>query len=1360
MRSLINQSIIKMSYTMKKNIYLTAVVLTAIGLVLSCAKETPAPEEQPIDSQVEVTTNPSIIKAGIPDAITKVALSDNGVGSGMSLAWEAGDELRVIATAGGSGNEAFSIKEGFTATSAEFEGEPVAGSAFTVFYPGTYDDEAAINARSYTSQVQIGNANTDHLEWNAIESGVADYGTVSFSNKQNGALRFHLQLPAAFTKVYKVALKTPSAIFSTTNAGDDTTDELILTLKTDDSTPGITLGGDKVLTAYLMVSWNDNFIAEGTDLNIEVWGDQEDPWVKTKTVGAGGFHIAGGKVTNVQLNNSNWDEPLFWAGDGSQANPYVIKTAYHLRNVKTVMRANPTTGLYFQLANDIDLEDAVWEQVNLEHTPYTIHFDGGNHTISNFSIPSNEMGLCSFFGEIRGEVKDLAFSTATIVAGGTNGSSGVLCGIANGLTVNNVDATNVDITIVRSPGETTGVGGLIGYAIGSTISNCDLTGCDITIGKRDDDPTKDAEPQNVGGLIGRLRESASSVTNCSVSSATLSAKYCAGGLIGKVACTSGPVEIKDNTVSGMTVSFLDAESSSQHGAGGLIGLIQAGNAVTVNVGAASHGNTVTNLIINQSLGYVGGLVGHLKAGDIAIADAAVGGTITSAAQCVGGLVGRTSVDGTSYDNCSFNGSVTGTYLVGGLIGGDSADREYTLNNCNSQGSVTATSSHDYSGDASFVGGLIGIARNNTKTDAIVLTNCWSSANVTGNKGTVGGLIGEAVGVTLGEKDGDVITAAKACEYKDGTLTGPGNDANNNTCGVGGLIGITRGSYGTKVYGGKVTDATISGKQYVGGIIGHNNCSSTQIEGCNVTSTSPSARTSVTGSRYYVGGILGGAGVNVSISRCNVDADISGVSIVGGIFSYDWHSVLNISHCNVAGSVEATGTAGSDSQTWSHVGGIAAFAYQKTSRIEYCDVTANITGQIAAGGIVGRNRGGIFDHCSYRNGTITAGSYVGGMSGAATADDGAQFTDCTVSGATISASGSDGRVGGIVGNTAVSLTAERCTVGGTLSASSGSHVGGIVGRTDDISAKTITISACTSTANLSGNQNVGGIIGRGYATLSISSCKSSGNIFSTKSSDNSYVAGIAANVCSGTIEKCSSTAVLKGKNIVGGVVGSVYWGNLSVSECAFEGEIIESINNVGGLVGWVYQDRTLTLNNSYSAGAGITASGEYVGGAVGKVGNANANPATLNMQNCYVKSAITATGASVVAQGGLIGGANNNSTTYSVSNCLVWSDGISIATSQATDGVVVGRVHSSVGTAANSITDCWFAYDLSYTATNGHTPAAGGSDLTSIVGSVRYDGKQADSGTTCQAKASALSWSTTIWKLDNGNGFPTLKNLPE
>ena len=285
---------------MKMNFTMRAALLAAISFVFiaSCNKEN-NPEK----------VAPSIISANIPEEITKVSLTDAGVDNGMTLAWQANDNIRVIATAGGSGNEVFTIKSGFTANNAQFEGTPVTGTKYTVFYPGTYADVAAINARSYTTQTQIGNGSTAHLEWNAIETGLDQYGTVNFSEKQNGAIRFKLQLPSDFTKVYKVGIKAPSAIFCATNAGDTKTDELILNLKEDASTDGITLGSDKILTAYIMVSWNDNVIPANTDLVFEAWSDQDTPWTKVKTV-TSDFIIAGGRVTNIQLNNANWDEAI------------------------------------------------------------------------------------------------------------------------------------------------------------------------------------------------------------------------------------------------------------------------------------------------------------------------------------------------------------------------------------------------------------------------------------------------------------------------------------------------------------------------------------------------------------------------------------------------------------------------------------------------------------------------------------------------------------------------------------------------------------------------------------------------------------------------------------------------------------------------------------------------------------------------------------------------------------------------------------------------------------------------------------------------------------------------------------------
>lgn len=1164
---------------MKKNIVLTAVVLTAIGLVLSCAKETPAPEEKPVDPQEEVVTYPSVIKAGIPEEMTKVALSDEGVGNGMSLAWQADDKLRVIATAGGDGNEQFTIKAGYTATTAEFEGDPVVGTQYTVFYPGTYADVDAINARSYTSQIQDGNGSTAHLEWNAIETGVGDYSSVSFSNKQNGALRFKLQLPESFTTVKKVALKASSAIFSTTNAGNVLTDELVLTLK-DGSNDYITLGGDKVLTAYMMVSWNDNTIPGDTDLQIEVWGDPELPWVKTKTVASKGYTIAGGKVTNIKLNDENWEEPLFWGGDGTALNPYIIKTAYHLGNVKTVMDANPTTGLYFRLDEDIDLENAVWEQVNQAspHTPYTIYFDGNNHTISNFSIPSNEMGLCSFFGEISGEVKDLAFSTATIVAGGSNGSSGVLCGIANGLTVNNVDATNVDITIVRSPGETTGVGGLIGYAIGSTISNCDLTGCDITIGKKEDVPAEDAQPQNVGGLIGRLREEASSVTDCSVSNATIAARYCAGGLIGKLANTTGSVSVTGNDITNMNVSYKEVESSSSHlsGAGGIVGLVQPSNGVTVSI----SGSEVSSITINSAA------------------------------------------------------------LVGGVVGYSS--KPVTISDCEVSGSLTATSTVNIATlDYSHVGGIIGFAYNS----GCLIEDCDVTANITGVK-SAGGIAGRTLGGTV-----------SGCTYKTGTISASER--------VGGITGTNAGAAGT------VSNCEVSNSaklqntgQYTGGVIGRNHSSTTGISGCIVNA-------SLEGTSA-IGGIVGEAGGAVAVSSCNAQGTIA--------------------------------------------------------------TSAGYTG-----GIIGINKGSstISDSCS-SSFTITGGStsYLGGIVGSF--DGGGNKTVVTLSITGAEASGS------------INTT--------------GSNVGGIVGGCVDVTYKEnseedaspfkqVNITSCTSSVNLGGNQNLGGIIGRARYPLAITLCKTSGTLTSTKSSENSYVGGMVGETQNGTITKSYSTSTISGRKRCGGFIGAVMWGNFEVTESYFNGTITSNASQIGGIAACVSDSKTITISDCYTAGS-ISCPGGYTGGIVGYL----VDKSTLHMSNSYSRMNLSVSANNVHSVGGLVGGADKTTPIWDISKCLAWHSKIDIKTLYDTVGVIAGQIHNDTSSASTSLSNCWYAYDLDCTFGNGR--ALKDDDDADHTVRRAYDGKRADEGVSCSTKASNLSWDgTTIWDLTSGD-YPALLRVVE
>lgn len=961
---------------MKKNVIIRAALMAAItlGLAAACAKEEKVSEEKPVPG--EEVVNPSVINASIPDEFTKVALDDAGVGNGLALSWEEGDKLTVIGTT----TEQFTLASGAGEVTATFSGNPVLGDTFTILYPGdVYDTVEKINARSYAAQIQDGNAGTSHLEWNAKIAGVADYSTLKFYDNanlvQNGALKFRLQLPTEFTKVYSVALKAPSAIFYATNASDVLTDELKLTLKTGVS-DGITLGEDKVLTAFMMVSWQQTVLPAGAELTIEVWGDQDNPWTKVKTVGEGGFTIAGGKVTTVTLNKNNWDEPLFWGGSGTSSDPYIIKTVNNLRNVKTVMDANPTAGLYFQMANDIDLEDAVWDQVNQAspHTPYTLYFDGNDHTISNFSIASNEMGLSSFFGEISGEVKDLAFSSATIQQGGSNGSAGVLCGIANGLTVTNVDATNVDITINNSPGETTGVGGLIGYAINSTISNCDLNGCDIDLNGKD--------AQNVGGLIGRLREGASSVTGCSVADATIAARYCAGGLIGKVACTTGPVNIKGNTSSSMTVSFRDSQADSKQGAGGLIGLIEATGdpAVSVNVGDASNPTTVSSLTINQAQGYVGGVVGNIMDGNVTINKATVDGNIATTGYYAAGVLGRSS-KAVSISYCDVDATVSAQTGAGGVLG-YVYEAAPTISNCTVAGSVTATKDNDVDGlTLSLAGGIAGFTRS---TSALV-EYCDVTADING-VGGVGGITGRNKGGTIDH-----------CTYSSGSITGSNR--------VGGISGANTGAAGTFT-NNTVSGATINGGADgpTGGILGRNHNGGTSITNCSVSATS------ILGPKI-LGGIVGEAGGAITITSCKT---------VGG---------------------EVKGNAANNDVNY--LGGIAG---NMNGTITKCysttDVTYKSNRSKGVGGFVGGTTNNTTITESYFAGAVYSFSQAGGLIGVVTKQT--TIENCYIAGLINNWQGFFGGIAGYI-NAGIIFKATNCYASLQIySGDSGNAVGGFIG----------------------------------------------------------------------------------------------------------------------------------------------------------------------------------------------------------------------------------------------------------------------------------------------------------------------------
>lgn len=222
-----------------------------------------------------------------------------------------------------------------------------------------------------------------------------------------------------------------------------------------------------------------------------------------------------------------WADSAFSGGDGSQGDPYQIKTIADLGQLATdVNGGNDYNGKYFRLMNDIDFNDdttlkptKTWNDATSQENNYTAiglysgttanrryfcgHFDGNGMTIRGIRIYSTEtskgFGLFGLIGS-GAEVKNVVLDDARIAGGGYSA-------------------------------------GIVGWNEGGTIDGCQATAKVAVVGTR-----PDAITQFLGGIVGRNGINGSSapdgstVKNCT-SSVTISnigsekSRYC-GGIAG------------------------------------------------------------------------------------------------------------------------------------------------------------------------------------------------------------------------------------------------------------------------------------------------------------------------------------------------------------------------------------------------------------------------------------------------------------------------------------------------------------------------------------------------------------------------------------------------------------------------------------------------------------------------------------------------------------------------------------------------------------------------------------------------------------------------------------------------------------
>lgn len=228
----------------------------AVVLVASCTKH----DNDSLKGSEDAGT--VTIRVSMPeDSDSKVSFTaDNDY---LRTAWEETDQLRIIS---GDQSAVYTVSKIVSRQVAEFTGPAVEGTSFDILYPGTYASVAEAEADT-ASPAQDGNGSTAHLRFRALLSGIDGYETISFQDAWAGehggslklgtAIKLIARMPDGVTTLKEVKFDLGGKLFTLPLTGVDVS------------------GADQILTAYMMLPWENISLPNGTVVTISVTGTDD-----------------------------------------------------------------------------------------------------------------------------------------------------------------------------------------------------------------------------------------------------------------------------------------------------------------------------------------------------------------------------------------------------------------------------------------------------------------------------------------------------------------------------------------------------------------------------------------------------------------------------------------------------------------------------------------------------------------------------------------------------------------------------------------------------------------------------------------------------------------------------------------------------------------------------------------------------------------------------------------------------------------------------------------------------------------------------------------------------------------------------
>ena len=732
-----------------------------------------------------------------------------------------------------------------------------------------------------------------------------------------------------------------------------------------------------------------------------------------------------------------------------------------------------------------------------------------------------------------------------------------------------------------------------------------------------------------------------------------------------------------------------------------VGAVAAENNGGSISGISSYGNTVKG-----SGGYIGGLVGKNYGGISNSNDHST--VIAGEGTVAGGIAGVNGTNagkdkGGTIDNVQSNSAVTTAGLsagqfasnLGGIVGkNELVLNKYNINNVSAHGITGKT------GNTKTSGGIVG-------TNEGRISNAYNESIIHGSE-NIGGVAGKNVTQAANSNMAKLNDVANAAE-----IIGDAGSQN-----IGGLVGMQERATTNQ---GRNTGA-ITGCTYVGGMVGYNKADSYFK---NLENSPQATITGITN----VGGI---AGVNEGVISADNQLNLVNSGKING-----WENV--------------GGIAGKNSGTIDNVNSnINLYVIDEATRDALKGGTAGIAAKAQFfGGVTGENVGIITNATNRARVDAAQASYVGGIVGRNTSEDGkvGQLLGSSNEGFVIGKN----YVGGVIGKNEVAITGTaNQSVGivnsGTVIAWAGG-AGGIIGENN----ADITYAIMKNEGEVHGNTSdpdspeengTGGIIGvNGYKADSTGANISHSSLMNRV---NGHVSGVA-NV--GGIIGINHGIITGGRDNNDNYYKYQIYNNGTIQAGSYKNGTITAVpgENIGGLLG----NNSGKLTAGYNTGVVDAGQSSNVGGIAGT------NSGTLDQVfNSVVTVTKTETGATdangrkpynyTYTDGGAISGARNvggivgsNTADGKLSNAYS-------TTKVAGNSKVANIVGSNAGQVSNI-----YGY-----AANGSTNVNGGTVSKSYI--INPDGTLQNGNDAKKLDSYAFDNKKTTWKLYDKRTNPLLK----